>query len=243
MQKYTIKEHFIELKNKLLKIICFFIISFGVCYYFIDEIYKFFLSPLSTLMLDGNRKIIYTGLTEAFFSYMKLAFFCAFCITIPVICYQFYAFVAPGLILREKKILSVMLTLSPILFYFGSFFVFFFVMPRAWVFFLSYENNNIELPLILEARISEYLSLVIQFTLTFGIAFQLPILMVILTVMGLVSSFALKKKRKISIIVIFIVAAIFTPPDPISQIALAIPLFLLYEISIILCKLVEKRRG
>jgi sec-independent protein translocase protein TatC len=241
MQRYTFKEHFIELKNRLLRIICFFIISFGVCYYFIDEIYNFFLSPLSSLISDGNRKIIYTGLTEAFFSYIKLAIFSAFCITLPVICYQCYAFVTPGLILREKRIVSATLGLSPILFYLGGLFVFYFVMPRAWEFFLSYENSDIILPLVLEARISEYLSLVIQLTLAFGIAFQLPIIMVILAVIGLVSSHALKEKRRIAIVIIFIIAAIFTPPDVISQIALAIPLLLLYEVSILLCKLVEKK--
>lgn len=243
MQKYTFKEHFIELKNRLFKMVIFFILSFSVCYFFKEYIYDFFLEPLSELNKDGQRRIIYTGLAEAFFSYIKLSIFSAFCLTIPIICYQLYAFIAPGLKPPERKIIAGVFALSPFLFYIGSFFVFYFVMPRAWDFFLSYEGGDTVLPLVMEARISEYLSFVMQLTWAFGIAFQLPIVMIILTVIGLINANTLKKKRRVSVVIIFIIAAIFTPPDVISQIALAIPLLLLYELSIILCNLVEKRRS
>jgi sec-independent protein translocase protein TatC len=241
VQKYTFKEHLVEIKKRFLIVLVFYIAAFAGCYLFREDIYSFFLRPLVDILGTEGRKIIYTGLAEAFFSYIKLSIFSAFCLTIPVMCYQLYAFVAPGLLKFEKRIVMLLMSFAPILFYIGSLFVFYFVMPRAWEFFLSYENNSAGIPLVLEARISEYLELVIQFTLAFGFAFQLPVVMVILGVMGLVHSDALRKKRRIAIVIIFILAAIFTPPDVISQIALAIPLLLLYEISIILCKLVENR--
>ena len=241
MQKYTFKEHFIELKNRLMKIVLFFILFFGISYWFKENIYDFFLKPLVDLSVGVDRKIIYTGLAEAFFSYIKLSLFVASFITLPFICYQFYAFITPGLHKFEKRIVLTVLAFSPILFYCGSFFVFYVVMPRAWDFFLSYENNSMSLPLIMEARISEYLSLVMQLTVAFGAAFQLPVIMVILGVLGVVNSAMLKRRRRIAVVIIFIVAAIFTPPDVISQIALAIPLLILYEVSIMLCKLVENR--
>jgi len=219
-----------------------FLVFFGVSYVFRENLYEFFLKPLVDLSTETNRKIIYTGLAEAFFSYIKLSMFVSFSITFPFISYQIYAFITPGLHSFERKIVLTMLVFSPILFYCGGFFVFYVVMPRAWEFFLSYESNNMGLPLVMEARISEYLSLVIQLTVAFGAAFQLPIIMVILGVVGIIDSSSLKRKRRIAIVVIFIVAAIFTPPDVISQIALAMPLLFLYEISIMLCKLVEKNR-
>lgn len=231
-----------ELKNRLFKIVVFFIISFGIAYFFKEAIFEFFLGPLVELSVDGKRKIIYTGLSEAFFSYIKLAMFSTFLVTIPYICYHIFSFMSPGLYCFERKIVLTVLVFSPILFYCGGFFVFYIVMPKAWEFFLSYENSNAILPLVMEARISEYLSLVMQLTIAFGVAFQLPIIMVILSVVGIIESSFLKKNRRVAIVIIFIVAAIFTPPDVISQIAMAIPLLFLYEVSIILCKSVEKKR-
>lgn len=242
MQKYTLKEHLLEIKKRFLVVFVFFIAAFALCYSFREEIFEIFLTPLADILDREGRRIIYTGLAEAFFSYIKLSIFVAFSFIIPLICYQLYAFIAPGLLVGEKNLIILILSLSPILFYIGGFFVFYFVMPRAWEFFLSYENNNINIPLVLEARISEYLGLVIQLTFAFGVAFQLPVIMVILDILGIISSDFLKKKRRLSIVIIFILAAIFTPPDVISQIALAIPLLLLYEISIILCKMVENKR-
>ena len=241
MQKYTFKEHFIELKNRFLKIMVLFIVFFWVSYVYRENLYEFFLKPLMDLSTETNRKIIYTGLAEAFFSYIKLSVFVSFSMIFPFISYQIYAFISPGLHSFEKKVVLTMLVFSPTLFYCGGFFVFYVVMPRAWEFFLSYESSNMVLPLVMEARISEYLSLVMQLTIAFGVAFQLPIIMIILGVIGVIDSNSLKNKRRVAIVIIFIVAAIFTPPDVISQIALAIPLLFLYEVSIILCKLIEKR--
>ena len=241
MEKYTFREHFRELKKRFFKLFGMFIIAFGLCYWFSDNIYRIILSPLVEITGDNSRKIIYTGLTEAFFSYIKISAFAAVILIFPFCCYQLYAFISPGLHREERKIIAGVLSLSPILFYSGCFFMFYLVMPNAWLFFISYEKVDVGVPLVLEARISEYLSLVIQLMLAFGLSFQLPIVMIVLSSIGLISTEALKRKRRIAIVVIFVVAAILTPPDVFSQIALAIPLLLLYEFSILLCKLLEKK--
>jgi sec-independent protein translocase protein TatC len=242
MKKYTFKEHFSELKKRFLTVAICFIAAFVCCYYFSDIIYSFILKPLTQVVGDHERKIIYTGMSEAFFAYLKLSFWAAFLIIIPIIAYQLYGFIAPGLLDEEKAIIVPALVMAPLLFYLGSFFVFYFVMPAAWQFFLSFETSDALMPIVLEARISEYLSVVMQLVTAFGIAFELPIIILILCVMNLVSSQGLKSKRRVAIVIIFIVAAILTPPDVLSQIALAIPLLLLYEISIVICKFIEKRK-
>lgn len=241
MKKYTFREHLLELKKRFLIIMAFFISAFIICYYFSDDIYSFILKPLAEVTSANERKVIYTGMSEAFFTYLKLSFWAAFLIIIPVISYQLYGFISPGLLENEKTIILPALIMSPLLFYLGGFFVFYLVIPNAWQFFLSFENQNSLLPIVLEARISEYLSVVMQLITAFGLAFELPIIMLVLSILGLVSAEGLKTKRRFSIVIIFIIAAIFTPPDVLSQIALAIPLIVLYEISIIICKFVENR--
>ncbi len=241
MKEYSFKEHFSELKKRFLVIIVFFTTAFIICYYFSDDIYSFILKPLANATNHHERKIIYTGMTEAFFTYLKLSFWAAFLIIIPVISYQLYGFISPGLLKNEKKFILPALIIAPLLFYLGGLFVFYFVMPNAWQFFLSFENQNSLLPIVLEARISEYLSVVIQLVTAFGLAFELPIVMLILSILNLVSAQQLKNKRRLAVVIIFISAAILTPPDVLSQIALAIPLILLYEISITICNIVENR--
>lgn len=241
MEKYTLKEHFLELKKRFIVILLGFLACFAVCYCYSEEIYQFLLSPLVKADLKQPRKIIYTGMTEAFFTYIKLGSWGAFMLIIPIIAYQTYAFIAPGLHKSEKQLILPTLIIAPILFYLGGMFVFFIVMPTAWQFFLSFENNSGSFPIALEPRISEYLSIVMQLTTAFGLAFQLPVVILVLSVLQMVAADSLKKKRRIAIVIIFILAAIFTPPDVLSQIALALPLILLYEISIIICKFVEKR--
>jgi sec-independent protein translocase protein TatC len=242
MQQFTFKEHFIELKQRFLKIVCLFFASFCICYYYSDEIYNFLLEPLAQAGNKDLRKVIYTGLAEAFFTYLKLAAFSSLIIVFPFIAFQIFRFVSPGLHLRERNIAAFILFASPILFWSGGFFVFYYVMPKAWQFFLSFESVNTNIPIVLEAKVSEYLSLIVQLFLAFGLAFQLPIIILILNLFKVLSVESLKKRRRLSIVINFIIAGILTPPDVISQLALAIPLLLLYEISILMCKLVENRK-
>lgn len=241
MKSYTIIEHFLELKTRIFRILFAFIICFIICYYFSNNISNILLEPLAKLSEDNTRKVIYTGLTEAFFTYIKLAAFFSFLLIMPIIALESYLFIKPGLYNNEKKYAAILLCMSPILFWSGSIFVFHFVMPRAWQFFLSFENNNIIIPIILEAKISEYLHLVIQLILAFGIAFQLPIVILILNLLKIIHAKDLSNKRRLSIVINFIIAGIITPPDVLSQFALAIPMILLYEVSIIMCQFVENR--
>ncbi len=241
MKSYTFKEHFLELKARFLRVFAAFIIGFIICYYFSSDIYNILLEPLAELDHADIRKVIYTGLTEAFFTYIKLAAFVSFVMIMPIIAIECFLFIRPGLYSGEKKYAAFILFMSPVLFWCGSIFVFYFVMPRAWQFFLSFEDNNAIIPLILEARISEYLNLVIQLIIAFGIAFQLPIIMLILNLLKILTAKDLVDKRRSSIVIIFIIAGILTPPDVLSQFALAIPMLLLYETSIIMCKFVENR--
>ncbi|MGI4752705.1 MAG: twin-arginine translocase subunit TatC [Janthinobacterium lividum] len=240
MKLYSFQEHLSELKVRLFRIFIIFIVAFAICYYFSDTIYSFLLEPLAKLSKDNLRNIIYTGLTEAFFTYIKLAAFAAFAIIIPIIALECYLFVSPGLYHHEKKIIAFILFISPILFWCGSIFVFYFVMPKAWNFFLSFEKRDLIVPIVLEARISEYLNLVIHLIIAFGVAFQLPVVLIILNTLKIITIETLKQKRRFAIVINFIIAGILTPPDILSQFALAIPLLLLYEISIIICNYIEK---
>lgn len=243
MKLYSFKEHFLELKTRLLRIISIFLVIFCICYYFSDDIYSFLLMPLSNLSNNTVRNIIYTGLTEAFFTYVKLSAFAAFVIIIPIIAIEVYLFISPGLYVHEKKIIAFILLLAPILFLSGGVFVFYVVMPKAWYFFLSFEKRDLIIPIILEAKISEYLNLIIQLIVAFGLAFQLPIVLVILKLLNIITVSGLQNKRRLAVVINFILAGILTPPDILSQFALAIPLLLLYEVSIIICNFIEKNQG
>ncbi|MGV2433017.1 MAG UNVERIFIED_CONTAM: twin-arginine translocase subunit TatC [Rickettsiaceae bacterium] len=240
MPKYNLKEHLSELKSRLIIVLVFFLISFCACYYYSEEIFQIMLHPLLEISEIHTRKIIYTGLTEAFFTYLNLSVFAAFCLSIPIVALEIYLFVKPGLYKREARIASFMFFLSPLLFILGALFVFYFVIPKAWEFFLSFEVRDTELPLMLEARISEYIALVIKLILSFGLAFQMPIILVILAMFGIISHKSLRQKRRIAIVINFVIAGIITPPDILSQIALAIPMLLLYELSIFACKYIEE---
>lgn len=240
MQVYSFKEHFIELKSRIIRVLAFFILAFSISYYFSHQIFILLLSPLAELLGESHR-IIYTGLAEAFITYIKLAIYSGIFFTIPFLSLQAYLFISPGLFPAEKKIIGGSLAIVPILFCFGAVFVFQVVMPKAWQFFLGFESFDGLVPMVLEARVSEYLSLAMQLIIAFGFAFQLPVIMVICSVLGIVSSESLRKKRRFAIVIIFVVAAIFTPPDILSQFALALPLMVLYEVSILLCRMLENR--
>ncbi|MFN7185377.1 MAG: twin-arginine translocase subunit TatC, partial [Alphaproteobacteria bacterium] len=193
---------------------------------------------------DDSRRLIYTSLTETFVTYIKIAMMGGFFIGFPVIAAQLYLFLAPGLYKREKSVILPYLITAPILFFAGAALAYYFVMPTAWGFFLSFEKPASEavVPLMLEAKVSEYVALVMHITLAFGLAFQLPILLTLLVRFGMIRTTTLSRGRRYAVVILLILAAILTPPDLLSQLLLFIPLYALYECSIVICRRVEKRR-
>ena len=237
--------HFVELRSRLLKSIIFILVIFIISYIFAEQIYNFLVEPYANAVKDddNSRRLIFTALHETFIAYLKVAFFAAIFFGSPVLLIQIYKFIAPGLYKNEKKALLPYLIFTPILFLFGGLLVYYLIMPLAIKFFLSFESigTNTSLPIQLEAKVNEYLSLIMRLIFAFGISFQLPILLNLLAKIGVVNSTYLRKTRRYVIVIIFTAAAILTPPDPITQIGLAIPLLLLYELSILTVKFTEKK--
>jgi len=237
--------HFVELRSRLIKSIVFILVIFIISYTFADQIYNFLVEPYANAVKDDpvSRRLIFTALHETFITYLKVAFFAAIFIGSPILLIQIYKFIAPGLYKNEKRALLPYLVSTPILFLLGGLLVYYLVMPLAIKFFLSFEStgSSTTLPIQLEAKVNEYLSLIMRLIFAFGISFQLPILLNLLARTGVVNSNYLKKTRRYVIVIIFTVAAILTPPDPITQIGLAIPLLLLYELSIITVKFTERK--
>lgn len=238
--KISIVDHLEELRRRLIKTFLFFVVVLCIAYFYADDIYQILVEPLAKASHGEERKMIYTSLTEAFFTYLSLALFAAFFITFPFIAIQLYKFLAPGLYRREKQALLPFLIAAPILFMFGAMMVYFIVMPLAWEFFLSFESNT-GVPIKLEAKVDQYLSLVMHLIIGFGIAFQLPIVLTLLAKIGVVTVEGLKRNRRYALVIIVIVAAFLTPPDVISQLALSAALYTLYEVSIFSCRLVTKK--
>ena len=243
--KNSFTSHFVELRSRLIKSIIFILVIFVVSYTFAEHIYAFLVNPYAEAVKDDpiSRRLIFTALHETFITYLKVAFFAAIFLGSPVLLIQIYKFIAPGLYKNEKKALLPYLISTPILFLFGGMLVYYLVMPLAIKFFLSFESmgSNSSLPIQLEAKVNEYLSLIMRLIFAFGISFQLPILLNLLARIGVVNSEYLKKTRRYVIVIIFTLAAILTPPDPITQVGLAIPLLLLYELSIITVRFTEKK--
>ena len=238
--------HFIELRSRLLNSLIFIFIIFIVSYFFAEYIYGFLVEPYANAVKNEptSRRLIFTALHETFITYIKVAFFTAIFVGSPVMLIQIYKFIAPGLYKNEKKAILPYLISTPILFLLGGILVYYLVMPLAIKFFLSFESlgNNTNLPIQLEAKVNEYLSLIMRLIFAFGISFQLPILLNLLARIGIVNSEYLKTRRRYVIVIIFALAAILTPPDPITQVGLAIPLLLLYELSIFTVRPEKKRK-
>lgn len=238
--------HFIELRSRLLNSLIFIFIVFVISYIFAEQIYNFLVEPYAKAVRDEqiSRRLIFTALHETFITYIKVAFFAAIFLGSPVLLIQIYKFIAPGLYKNEKRAILPYLISTPILFLLGGLLVYFLVMPLAIKFFLSFESlgSSTSLPIQLEAKVNEYLSLVMRLIFAFGISFQLPILLNLLARIGVVNSDYLRTRRRYVIVIIFALAAILTPPDPITQVGLAIPLLLLYELSIFTVKFTEKKQ-
>ena len=245
--KMPLLDHLIELRSRLLKSVVALVLAFLVCFFFAEHIYGFLTEPLAEILRERREdpRMIFTALTEVFFTYVKVSFFAAAFLTCPVFLTQFWLFVAPGLYKKEQKALAPFLVATPILFFIGGSLVYFVIFPLATRFLIGFEifGAGDDLDIVLEAKVSEYLSLIMTLVFAFGICFQLPVLMTLLARVGLATSAGMAAKRKYAIVAVFVVAAIFTPPDPVSQISLAIPIVLLYEVSIYMAKLVERTRA
>ena len=236
--KMSLTEHLIELRKRLTNSLIAVGLGFFVGYYFKDWLFAILTKPL-TDALPKSSYLIYTGLTQAFFTYMKIAFFASLIITSPFIIYQVWKFISPALLPNEKKMVVPFVFFSTLLFLSGITFGYFVVLPTAFEFFVSFNNQYLRAMI----SFSDYLSFLVTFLLGFGLSFQLPILIFFLARLGIVTDKQLSRNRKYAVLVIFVVAAVLTPsPDALSQVLMAIPLIFLYEVSIFVAKFAAKKK-
>ncbi|PSC02771.1 twin-arginine translocase subunit TatC [Alsobacter soli] len=242
--KAPLIEHLIELRARLIKALAAFVVMFLVCYGFSQQIYNVLLVPYRLAAGDINQvKLIYTAPLEILFTHIKLAAFGAAFFSFPVVATQIYKFVAPGLYKNEKDAFRPFLVATPILFLVGAAVVFFIAMPLVMRFSIGQQQLiEGEASIQLLPKVSEYLSLIMTLIFAFGISFQLPVILTLLAKAGFIDSQFLKDKRRYAIVLVFVAAAILTPPDVISQLSLAIPTLLLYEASVIAVRMAEKKR-
>ncbi|MEO0871701.1 MAG: twin-arginine translocase subunit TatC [Pseudomonadota bacterium] len=233
-------DHLIELRTRLMRSVFALVIAFGVCLYYADPILGFLVQPLRDAFPEGEGQLIFTKLPEVFFVELKVALFAGFMVSFPIIANQLWAFVAPGLYANEKKAFLPFLIATPVLFIGGAALAYYVVMPTAFMFFLGYGGETGGLDIKALPAAGDYLNLVMQFILAFGLTFLLPVLLMLLHRAGIVTRAQLAAARRYVIVGMVALAAIVTPPDPGSQVILAVPLLLLFEGSLLLMRLQEK---
>ncbi|SEQ50429.1 twin-arginine translocase subunit TatC [Sphingobium sp. YR768] len=241
--KAPLLDHLIELRSRLLKCVYALFITGAICFYFSEQLFAILVHPLKEAFGDGGGRLVYTKLYEAFFVQVKIAVFGAFCLSFPIIANQLWAFVAPGLYAKEKKALLPFILATPFLFAMGASLAYFVVMPTAFHFFLEFQGNSSGLSVEALPSADSYLGLVMQFILAFGISFLMPVLLMLLNRAGFVTRAQLIGMRRYMVVGAFILAAVLTPPDVVSQLMLAIPLLLLYEITIIAIWFTDRRQA
>ena len=238
--KAPLLDHLIELRRRLLWSFAAIAVAFGVCLYFAKPIFAFLVQPL---LKAGQGRLIYTNIFEAFFVEVKVAFFAALMIAFPVISNQIWRFVAPGLYANEKRAFLPFLALTPILFIMGGALAYYVAMPLALHFLLSFQGDVGGVQQTALPGVGNYLDFTTRFIFGFGVAFLLPVLLMLLERAGIVTRAQLKSGRRYAIVGAFVIAAVLTPPDVVSQLLLAVPLALLYELSIVAIWFTERRRA
>jgi sec-independent protein translocase protein TatC len=241
--KAPLLDHLIELRGRLLKCVYALFITGAICFYFSDKLFAFLVHPLKEAFGDGGGRLVYTKLYEAFFVQVKVAIFGAFCLSFPIIANQLWAFIAPGLYAKEKKALLPFLVMTPVLFLMGASLAYYVVMPTAFHFFLQFQGDSGGIQVEALPSTDAYLTLVMQFILAFGISFLMPVLLMLLNRAGFVTRTQLIGLRRYMIVGAFVLAAVLTPPDVVSQLMLAIPLLLLYEITIMAIWFTDRKQA
>ncbi|MSO70833.1 MAG: twin-arginine translocase subunit TatC [Alphaproteobacteria bacterium] len=244
-KRMPLLQHLIELRQRLIYSLFAFFIAFGIAFIYADVIFDFLVRPLVRVWADAgltDKRFIFTAMQEKFFTNVKVAMFAAAFVSFPFVAAQIWMFVAPGLYRNERRAFLPFLLATPIMFLVGAGFVYYVIMPMAWKFFAAFEQAAMpgEVAIVLEPKVNEYLSLVMGLIFAFGLCFEMPVALSLMARAGLVSADGLAEKRRYAIVAIAVVAAVLTPPDPISMTSLAVPLVILYEISIICARLIER---